>query len=79
MQVRVSLHGDVHRFLKGRPDPCHVELTSGATIDDVLQQLGVDYQGHLTFGVNGELARRDTPLSDGDEILVMTPMEGGGE
>ena len=35
VRVRVSLHGDVHRFLKGRPDPCTLELDDGATVDAV--------------------------------------------
>ena len=77
MRVRVSLHGDVHRFLKGRPDPLEVDLPEGATISDALDELAVDYPGQLTFGLNGNLAQRDASLREGDQVLVMTPMEGG--
>jgi molybdopterin converting factor small subunit len=31
----------------------------------------------IIAGVNGEQARNDTVLTDGDEILLVSPMEGG--
>jgi sulfur carrier protein ThiS len=75
--VKVSLHGDVHRYRRGRPDPFDQELPDGATVQQLVEAVGVDPAMTLTFGVNGEMAGRDHPLANGDAVMILTPMEGG--
>lgn len=77
VRVRVSLHGDVHRYRRGRPDPFQEELAEGATVANLVEQIGIDPAMTITVGVNGELGRREAVLRDGDEVLILTPMEGG--
>ena len=75
--VKVSLHGDAHRYRKGRSDPFEQELADGATVQQLVDALGIDPAMSLTFGVNGEMASREQPLRAGDSVMILTPMEGG--
>ncbi|HEV8638358.1 MAG TPA: MoaD/ThiS family protein [Chloroflexota bacterium] len=77
VKVRVSLHGDVHRYRRGRPDPFEEELDDGATVAALVERIGIDPAMTITVGLNGELGRREAVLHDGDEVLILTPMEGG--
>jgi molybdopterin converting factor small subunit len=75
--VAVSLHGDVHRYRRGRKDPFDQELDDGATVQQLVDAIGIDPAMVLTFGVNGEMADRARALRDGDSVIILTPMEGG--
>ena len=77
MKVRVSLHGDVHRYRAGRPDPFEEELAEGATVAELVELIGIDPAMTITIGLNGELGRREAVLREGDDVLILTPMEGG--
>lgn len=77
MIVKVSLHGDVHRYRRGRSDPFDQELPEGATVQQLADAVGIDPAMTLTFGVNGEMAGRDHSLHEGDAVMILTPMEGG--
>ena len=75
--VKVSLHGDAHRYRRGRSDPFDQELPDGATLQQLVEALEIAPSMPLTFGVNGEMAARAQPLRDGDSVMILTPMEGG--
>jgi len=77
IRVRVSLFGDVNRYLHGRPKEHEQEMTDGATVQDLLTALAIPPQNELTIGVNGELSKPQTTLRDGDKVMLATPMEGG--
>lgn len=77
VHVKVSLHGDVHRYARGRPEPLVEQLPDGATVADLLAALEIPSAMTLTIGVKGELVDRETVLRDGDEVMLLTPMEGG--
>ncbi len=77
IRVRVSLHGDVHRYRRGRGDPFEAELAEGTSIAELVREIGIDPAMKVTFGLNGELAGEAAVLRDGDEVLILTPMEGG--
>lgn len=77
IRIEVSLHGDVHRYRRGRPDPFVEELPDDATLADLVARLGIDPAMPVTFGVNGELGKPDAALGDGDRVMILTPMEGG--
>lgn len=74
MKVALSAFGDVERALKRRGD---VDLPDTATVADLLQVLELEPGPTLTVGVNGQLAALDSPLHDGDKVMLVTPMEGG--
>ena len=79
MLVRVSLFGDVSRHLHGRDKDHGQELPDGATVRDLMAALGIEpgSEPPLTIAVNGQLGRVDSPLSEGDKVMLVTPMEGG--
>ena len=54
-----------------------LSLPDGASVADALRGLAVGLPDQLIIGVDGEYATPDTPLHDGAEIVLVTPMEGG--
>ncbi|HEY8837893.1 MAG TPA: MoaD/ThiS family protein [Dehalococcoidia bacterium] len=78
MTVTLKLFGDLRKYSgRNAPDKTTVTLAEGATISDLARQLGMTADDEIIAGVNGEQAQNDTVLTDGDEILLVSPMEGG--
>lgn len=76
--VTVTFFADLRRFLpRGADGPQRYTLPAGATLSDLLAVIGVAPDTELTAAVNGEVAARDTPLHDGAEVMLLSPMEGG--
>jgi hypothetical protein len=46
-------------------------------VDDLLTVIGVAPDADLTVAVDGEQADRSTPLRDGADVMLLSPMEGG--
>lgn len=59
------------------------ELPPGATLGDLLQDLGRDFprlgdwDSCLLLAVGVEFATRDQPLREGDLVSLMPPVQGG--
>jgi molybdopterin converting factor small subunit len=78
IDVRVRLFADLRRFLpRGYDGPLSYTLHSGATVDELLAAVGIAKDAEVTAGLNGDLAQRQTVLSNGDELVLFSPMEGG--
>jgi sulfur carrier protein ThiS len=76
--VMVTFFADLRRFLpRGADGPQPYTVPGGATVADLLAAVGIEDREDITAAVDGELAGRDTPLSDGAEIMLLSPMEGG--
>lgn len=76
--VTVTFFADLRRFLpRGADGPQRYTVPEGATLADLLAAVGVAPGVELTAAVDGELAARDTPLSDGADVMLLSPMEGG--
>jgi sulfur carrier protein ThiS len=76
--VNVTFFADLRRFLpRGADGPQRYRLARGATLADLLAAIGIEPTAELTFAVDGELAGRDTPLRDGADVMLLSPMEGG--
>ena len=76
--VTVTFFADLRRFLpRGADGPQRYTVAGGATIADLLALIGVAPDGDVTAAVDGELAARDTPLHDGADVMLLSPMEGG--
>jgi sulfur carrier protein ThiS len=76
--VSVVLSAALRRRRPGGGDgPQRHVFPAGATVADVLAELGIDAETDLTAAVDGELAERDTPIRDGAEVMLLAPMEGG--
>lgn len=69
---------DLRRFLpRGANGPQRYAVAASATVADLLNLIGIAPDTDLTAAVDGELAARDTPLRDGAEVMLLSPMEGG--
>jgi molybdopterin synthase catalytic subunit len=62
-----------------------IELADGATIDDAWRALAAETpqiaasREIVRFARNREYASADTPLEDGDELVLIPPVAGGGD
>jgi len=78
MTVKVTFFADLRRFLpRGADGPQAYTVPDRATVDDLLTVIGVDRDADLTIAVDGEQAARETPLRDGADVMLLSPMEGG--
>lgn len=76
--VRVKLYGDLRKYVgRNAPDAQTISLPAGSTGVDLLAAVGVQSQDQVTFGLNGALAEREVVLTDGDDVQLFGPMEGG--
>jgi len=76
--VQVTLFADLRRFLPpGIDGPHRRTVPAGSTVADLLAVIGVPEGADITIGVDGELADRATPLRDGADVMLLSPMEGG--
>ncbi len=76
--VMVTFFADLRRFLpRGADGPQRYTVPERATVDDLLAMIGVAPDTDLTIAVDGEQAARDTPLHNGADVMLLTPMEGG--
>jgi sulfur carrier protein ThiS len=76
--VTVTFFADLRRFLpRGADGPQRYRIPSGATVADLLAAVGIEPGRELTLAVDGELAERGTPLHDGADVMLLSPMEGG--
>ena len=78
MTVNVTFFADLRRFLpRGADGPQRYRVARGAVVADLLATIGIALDSETTVAVDGELASRDTPLRDGADVMLLSPMEGG--
>jgi sulfur carrier protein ThiS len=77
MNVTVRFYAELARLVNAGQRQRTLELPAGSTVDNLLSTLRVPIQNGLIVGRNGELADRAAILADGDEVELMTVMEGG--
>jgi sulfur carrier protein ThiS len=76
--VSVTLFADLRRYLPpGVDGPHRRTVPAGSTVAGLLAAIGVPEDADITVGVDGELADRATPLRDGADVMLLSPMEGG--
>jgi sulfur carrier protein ThiS len=76
--VSVTFFADLRRFLpRGADGPQRYTLPEPATMADLLSVIGIAPDADVTVALNGELAGRETPLADGADVMLLSPMEGG--
>jgi sulfur carrier protein ThiS len=78
IRVTVTFFADLRRYLpRGVDGPQTYALAAPSTVADLLAVIGIPGDSEITVGVDGELAARDTPLRDGADLMLLSPMEGG--
>jgi molybdopterin converting factor subunit 1 len=82
MRVRVRLFASLREAV-GRPE-VELELPEGTTAEEAWARLAHDHPAlaerrpRLTAAVNRQYAPFDTALRDGDELVFVPPVSGGG-
>jgi thiamine biosynthesis protein ThiS len=78
MRVRVKLHGETKRRVKGLVgDSLEVEVDEGTTVGALLRQLSVADEDVWMSAVNKDVVKPDHLLADGDSVEVFAPVQGG--
>jgi len=76
MTVTVILHGNLRRFMPDGAMRANVELPAGATIENLLERLGVAQDTWLVAR-NQVAAARDQVLGPGDTVDCFEPVAAG--
>jgi molybdopterin converting factor small subunit len=79
MKIQVALYATLSQYLppgaQNRKAP--IEIRDGATVRDVLDQLGIPQDLPNILLVNGRQASEGTVLKDGEVVSVFPPLAGG--
>lgn len=54
-----------------------VELPDSTSVRSLVERLGVKSAENLLVIVNGHVPPADTPLSHGDQVMIVYPLSGG--
>lgn len=76
MTVTVVMHGTLRRFLPDGAVRATLECRPGATVGEVLADLGADQDTWLVSR-NQAVAERDAVLGPGDVLECFEPLAGG--
>jgi molybdopterin converting factor small subunit len=74
MEITLRATSDLARLI---PPAGKVKLEEGASVGDVLDDLGIDSDLVMLFVIDGELADRGSPLKDGTTLELIPPISGG--
>jgi molybdopterin converting factor small subunit len=78
MRVRVKLFGALRKHLPaGAVGGVELELSDGATVADVLAELGIPIEHAGMVVSNDEQLEKTAGVRDGQELSVFAPLAGG--
>lgn len=76
--VQVDLFSDLRKYLPlGTTGTMSRTLPAGSTVADLIAALMIPEIEEITVGINGDQAARTSILAEGDQVMLLTPMEGG--
>lgn len=76
-RVTLLIHGHGCEFFPGGKSRIEVDVAESASIDDVLDVLGVNRNLVMFVVAEGVRRERDYVPAQGEEVLVVTPPSGG--
>ncbi|MBI5374339.1 MAG: MoaD/ThiS family protein [Candidatus Schekmanbacteria bacterium] len=77
MKIRVHLFAYLAKYAPEGVKDFTIELKPGASVEDIIKYLGIPPTEGKIIIVNGRHSGEDTPLNENDEVVFMTPVEGG--
>ena len=77
MRVEVRLHAELLRYAPDGVGRSSLTLRDGAPVSELLASFAALAERRVVVGVNGELAKPETELREGDVVDLLTPMSGG--
>ena len=77
MRVTVELLGILQQYVKDGKKPIEVEVEAGATVGELMTQLGVPEDAAWNAALDGKLIYVADPLVEGAALMVFPPLAGG--
>jgi sulfur carrier protein ThiS len=74
MEISIRAGSDLAGLI---PPTGTVEIGQEATVEDVLEKLGIDSDLVMLFVIDGDLADVDSRLEDGVTLELIPPISGG--
>lgn len=75
--IHVRAQGHLKHFRPDLQERFTVELPEGATVRVLIEASGVPWEEIGLVSVNGAQAQDEQVLADGDDVMLLAPMEGG--
>ncbi len=77
MQVNVQLFSNLREYAHTEKDNFVVELAPEATVEQLIEYLGIPSSVQRVVLINGRHAKDNSPLANGDNVVLFPPMTGG--
>ena len=77
MNVKIRLFGFIRKYSPKGSDSFSMEFSENSKVKDIIDALSIPDNEARIFLLNGRHAKEDTAVNDNDEIVLMTPIEGG--
>lgn len=77
MRVRVELHGHLQTYAKDGGKCVEIEVKEGATVGELITQLGVSAHTTWNAAMDGKLVYNNDRLSEGAVLMLFPPLAGG--
>jgi molybdopterin converting factor small subunit len=77
VEVIVKLYSELRGYAPDDRTVFPIQLPNDASVGDVMRRLGIPPAVPRTVLINGRRVDDLAPLSAGDEIVLMPPIEGG--
>lgn len=77
MQITVRAQGHLKQYRADGRERFTLTMPEGATVRALIEASGVPWDEVGLVAVNGAMAPEERLLADGDEVILLAPMEGG--
>lgn len=77
MEVTVKLYNRLRDYAPDEKNVFSIRLPEDASVDALLQRLNIPASVQRTLLVNGRRVDENATLSTGDEVVMMSLIEGG--
>jgi molybdopterin converting factor small subunit len=77
MRVQVELQGHLQQYAKDGGRYVEIELWEGATVGELITQLGVPEETTWNAAMDGKLVYNNDLLSEGSVLMLFPPLAGG--
>ncbi|MEA4884338.1 MAG: MoaD/ThiS family protein [Clostridia bacterium] len=77
MQVKVKVHGHAREYFPGQREDFVYEFSPDATVLDMFTALGIKPELVMSVVADGVPVPKTHVLTDGEALLLITPVAGG--
>jgi len=77
MMVNIQLYAGLKKYAPDSNGQFELEMPEKSTVRQVLEKTGIPSDLHIVYFLNGRHAEPDTPINQGDTLIVHLAMGGG--